>query len=99
MNCQGPTAKRRARKARARRSLYGSVCQQVNRRDGDLCRVCQVDLRYGAHHHHIKPRSLGGKHTTENICLVCPLCHLDIHAKRITVTGNANETLQIVRAA
>lgn len=99
MNCTGPTAKRRASKARTRRSLYGKVCRFVDQRDGGICRACQGPLSVGAHHHHIVFRSLGGKHTTENVCLVCPQCHLDIHAKRLMVTGNANESLQIERVA
>lgn len=99
MNCTGPTAKRRARKARARRSLYGEVCAVVNQRDGQYCRVCMWPMSAGAHHHHIVFRSLGGKHTTDNVCLVCPDCHSAIHAKRIRVTGNADAQLHIERGA
>lgn len=99
MNCTGPTAKRRAKKARARRALYGRVCRLVDKRDGPHCRVCGGLLVSGAHHHHIIPRSLGGPHTTANVCLVCPSCHLAIHAKRISVSGNADERLLIERAA
>ena len=98
MNCTGPTAKRRAKKARARRSLYGKVCQLVDARDNPYCRVCGNTLHSGAHHHHIVFRSLGGKHTTENVCLVCPECHKDLHDHKVTLTGNANEELSVTWA-
>lgn len=99
MNCTGPTAKRRKRKAAVRRSLYGKVCKAVDKRDGPYCRVCLLPLTTGAHHHHIVFRSLGGQHTTANVCLVCPPCHVAIHHKRIIVTGNADEQLHIERVA
>ncbi len=94
---RGPVAKRRAKKTRARQQQYRRVCAAVDRRDGRVCRVCgraMVDAE-PLHHHHIQPRSLGGLHRTENLIVVDGVCHSSIHDKRVTVTGNADETLQI----
>jgi 5-methylcytosine-specific restriction endonuclease McrA len=96
----GPTAKRRATKARVKLSVYRRVCAEVDRRDGLRCRVCQSPTLFVcAEHHHIVPRSLGGKHTTANIIRICMSCHHDITDKRLRVTGNANERLTIERRA
>lgn len=92
---KGPTAQRRARKQRDRTNAYRAVCRLVDARDGALCRVCALPLRQGAHHHHITPRSLGGKDTTANLCLVCVSCHLLIHAKRVTVSGSGDGPLAV----
>ena len=70
--------------ARQRAEVY----RAVDLRDRGACRVCGVVSRT-AHHHHIVYRSLGGKDTPENVLLVCPRCHDDIHAALIRVTGNA----------
>lgn len=99
MNCTGPTAQRRAKKARANLAVYRAACRKVDKRDGRQCRVCQRVIFLTAEHHHIKPRSLGGKHTTDNLIRVCGNCHQLITAKRIIVTGNADEQLHIERAA
>lgn len=93
---KGPTAKRRQSKARAKARLLAIADETVMIRDMARCRVCQ---RPGLHAHHIIFRSLGGKDTTDNLCLLCAQCHDDIHQHRVTVTGNANGQLQIERIA
>ena len=92
---KGPTAQRRARKQRDRTNGYRAVCRLVDARDGALCRVCALPLRQGAHHHHITPRSLGGKDTTANLILSCPACHELIHQKRVTVSGSGDGPLAV----
>lgn len=99
MNCTGPTAQRRAKKRRDRLRAYVSACKKVDARDGKACRVCRCMVLVGAHHHHVKARSLGGTHTTDNLIRICQQCHYLIHAKRIIVTGNADEQLHIERVA
>ena len=92
------TSKRKAAKNRAKAANYRKVCAQVEARDRKCCRVCGVFMFLPAHHH-IVFRSQGGEDTTANLCTVCFRCHADIHDRRIRVTGNANETLTIERAA
>jgi len=84
LRAKGPTAKRRAAKARAKRAKFARVCAEVDRRDGLACRVCGRYVQVGAHHHHVKARSLGGKDTVENLIRICASCHSDIHARRLT---------------
>jgi 5-methylcytosine-specific restriction endonuclease McrA len=96
MKALGPTAKRRATKAREKARLLAIAVAEVRARDRGRCRVCGG---LGVDPHHIIFRSLGGKDTTDNLCIVCFVCHEAIHAHRITVSGNANQRLKIVRAA
>lgn len=88
---------RRAAKRRADLRQYRKVCQQVDERDGDICRVCHQPIWTQRHHHHIVYRSRGGKHESGNLIVVCATCHEDIHHHRVTVTGDANATLTIRR--
>jgi 5-methylcytosine-specific restriction endonuclease McrA len=90
----GPTAKRRAKKARSRLTVYERVCRLVDARDKDRCRLCGYFVAEGEHHH-IIPRSLGGKHTTANLMLVHTDCHESITLKRILVSGDADGVLNI----
>lgn len=75
--------KKRAAEQKAERDAY----RAVNVRDGYKCRACgkradprAIDSLARGHHHHVTFRSQGGTDTTSNICLVCPMCHADIHA-------------------
>lgn len=100
MNCTGPTAQRRAKKRRDRLRVYAAACRKVDARDGKACRVCGRVVLVGAHHHHIKPRSLGGANTTSNLIRICGDCHRNIHDKRILVSGDPdNWSLRIARVA
>ena len=86
--------KRRQAKRRKAEAVKRDVYEQVDRRDGYMCVVpfCPSGvLTEMLHHHHIVPRSLGGKHTTENICLVCAAHHAMIHNKEIRLIGNADQ--------
>lgn len=85
--------KRERSKAKLRE--WQRVRQCVLVRDGRRCRVChsrdQVEV------HHVRFRSLGGTHTTENCAVLCASCHHAIHSYRLTLTGNANGKLTITR--
>lgn len=94
----GPTAQRRAKKQRDRLAGYAKACRLVDARDGLLCRVCRIAVLDGdAHHHHVAMRSLGGSDLPSNLIRICAVCHADIHAKRLIVTGDADGPLQIER--
>ncbi len=87
-------AKLRAAKKAAKATAWRKVCRAVDRRDGAFCRACKrqfgvwgLEMR---EHHHIVPRSLGGKDTTANVLSVCSLCHQDRHAGRLAITGDAD---------
>lgn len=98
MTAKGPAARRTAAKRRAREREKARVYRLVDLRDLGECRACRaLCLRGGVadrlEHHHIRPRSLGGKHTTGNVVTLCRSCHVAVHAKRVTVTGDANDVL------
>ena len=76
----------------------------VTSRDKRRCRACGAEANPSAlemtrrgHHHHIRFRSAGGKDDTSNLMLACAVCHADIHAHRLTVTGDANGVLTLER--
>jgi 5-methylcytosine-specific restriction endonuclease McrA len=48
--------------------------------------------------HHIRFRSHGGKDETRNCAAICAVCHADIHAYRLSISGDANGKLKIERA-
>lgn len=98
-NSQKPKSKASDRKDRtkAREAAYRANCQLVNRRDGFKCRACGVAIMGFAHHHHIRFRSQGRDDSTGNLALLCGICHADVHAYRLTITGNADSTLDITR--
>lgn len=80
-----------AEKQKARRAAYAAV----TKRDGGRCRVCG---KRGAEHHHVLPRSLGGRDVTSNLALICGGpngCHALRHAGLIRITGNADRRLTV----
>lgn len=91
----GITAKLRAKKARARQMQYKRVCASVDKRDGNIDRVTGQVITGVRHHHHLKARSLGGQHRTENLIVVSMETHLAIHAKKVFVSGNADAELTV----
>ncbi len=68
----------------------------VQRRDKGKCVVPGCKER-GAHLHHIVFRSQSKRKRwlTGNLCLLCPAHHSLLHAGRITISGDANEHLDI----
>lgn len=73
---------------KSRRLAYA----RVTRRDGKRCRVCG---KAGAEHHHVLPRSLGGRDIDSNLVLLCAECHRWRHAQLIRISGNADGRLTV----
>lgn len=94
---KGTAAKaRRARKRLKDAELAGNA-QQVRWRDMDRCRVCGSGQ--GVEVHHIRFRSQGVDHSTANLVCLCAQCHARVHARRIWLSGNADEALVIKTCA
>lgn len=58
--------------------------RQVNflhQRQQGLCPICKTAINWetGWHRHHILPRSLGGPDTVDNLVLLHPNCHMQLH--------------------
>lgn len=88
--------KDKAEKAKRLRAVQAFV----DKRDKWQCRACGRRVSIGgglmehrAHRHHIAFRSKGGHDTTANIVLLCGIHHHEIHAYRMTVTGEADGRL------
>lgn len=92
------TAKRKAVDANWRK-----VCRAVDARDKGECRACLcrtlptlAAVPNRREHHHIIPRSRGGKDTTANVCILCLDCHTDVHVTRsLEISGNADKLLRL----
>ncbi len=94
---QRGTAKRqKAAGKRAQAKADRLVYQAVDARDGHRCRVCLQYRGSDIQRHHIQPRSLGGDTTTANVISLCAECHLvGVHRKKIVLSGNADERVDI----
>jgi 5-methylcytosine-specific restriction endonuclease McrA len=77
-----------AERVKAQRAAY----RAVTKRDGGRCRVCG---KRGAEHHHVLPRSLGGRNVTSNLLLLCATCHGYRHGGLIRISGNADSRVQV----
>lgn len=83
-----------------------ALYRKVYRRDHYRCVACGKPVVVGstdelkrAHPHHVRPRSLVAKalkHTSANICCLCPICHADI-GHTLFISGNADTRLTIRR--
>jgi 5-methylcytosine-specific restriction endonuclease McrA len=90
---------RKAAKAANLREVYALV----DRRDQGKCRACgrrcsttATASEDRAERHHVRPRSLGGPDTVENLATVCVWCHDDRHKKgTLRISGNADERDQL----
>jgi 5-methylcytosine-specific restriction endonuclease McrA len=47
--------------------------------------------------HHVRFRSRGGVDSTANCACLCRMCHAEIHAYRLAVSGDANGKLKFER--
>ena len=77
---------------KAERECYA----QVDRRDGESCRVCfrrvgGLSMVTAREHHHLIPRSQGGAHETANVLSLCRTCHHAEHASEIRLSGDADQ--------
>jgi len=84
-------------KARAKEQQWQRVRQCVLVRDGRRCRVCRT--MEGVDVHHVRFRSVGGDDNTSNCAALCRICHAEIHAYRLVISGDANGKLKIERSA
>lgn len=89
-------ASEKRERTKAREAAYRANCRLVDRRDGHKCRVC--GSRDNLMHHHVRFRSQGRDDSTSNLVLLCGSDHADVHAYRLTITGNADSELIIERA-
>jgi len=81
-----------------------AIDKLVDERDSKRCRCCgrrgrteAVSVFDRLHRAHIVDRSLGGPYTTENILLLCAICHLSrgVHGKQLFIVGtNANQRIE-----
>ena len=97
-----PKPPSRARVKAARKRLISKrdrvVYLAVWSRDQGRCRRCgEAGDHFGLHCHHIIFRSHGGGTTLENVCLLCPSHHDDVHAGRLRITGSAEGELLFER--
>ena len=95
-----PSVKRE--KVRAKEQQWQKVRRQVLERDGHRCRVCNIReggiVRVDVHH--IRFRSVGGSVSdTSNLAALCRICHGEVHAYRLVISGDANRKLEIERSA
>ena len=68
------------RKRRTKRILFGTVKELWERQEGN-CPNCHQRITEESewHKHHIQPKSQGGNDELDNLILVCPACHSQIH--------------------
>ncbi len=85
----------RLERLKAEAQTKRQVAHAVKVRDGYRCRNC------GAHPadvHHLKFRSQCGGDVAANLLCLCRVCHAEVHAYRLQVTGkDANKMVFFVR--
>lgn len=93
-------AEEKAEKRTAAKKQQRDVYRLVTERDKRKCRSClnqadpnALDMLKRGHHHHVVFRSAGGQDTTGNLMLACARCHAEIHAHRLSVSGDADGVL------
>lgn len=62
------------------------LVEAVYERDRGMCVNCGRGLEFGHKPHHIIFKSHGGGDTMDNLVLLCPTCHNEVHSGR-----NGNE--------
>lgn len=85
-------AAERKQSARLRKMLWDRTRAMVLARDGYRCRRCRSRAQVDAHH--IKFRSAGGDDSPNNVAAICRCCHDEIHAYRLSISGDANKALR-----
>lgn len=95
---------KKAANVKASRELT-ALYREVYQRDHYRCVACKAHVEVNglneltrAHPHHIIRRSHASKdikHTTGNICTLCPTCHSDETERRLWIRGNADKVLTI----
>lgn len=93
---KGSTAKAKRRGKRLEAKADRLVYAAVDARDGHRCRVCLEYRGLDIQRHHIVSRAQQGPTTTANVVSLCAECHLvGVHGKKLTISGNADERLQV----
>ncbi len=69
------------RRKEASRHIPKNVSEALQQRHFFECAWCGTQL---TERHHIEPYALGGRHTEQNLILLCPNCHTQLHHGRIT---------------
>jgi 5-methylcytosine-specific restriction endonuclease McrA len=67
----------RAAPSRLDASSYGTLRQQILRRDGWRCQFCGTMSNLEVHHREF--RSHSGAHVEENLITLCTACHARVH--------------------
>lgn len=68
-----PLKRKTPLRPRNRNQIPWEIRQQVRNRSVMICEYCKSAL--GTQLHHKLPRGRGGKHTLENLILLCSVCH------------------------
>ena len=57
----------------------------IFKRQNGKCVHCQqkITRQTGWHTHHLYPKHLGGKYTLDNLVLLHPNCHYQVHSQNI----------------
>ncbi len=84
-------------RSKAKLAQLRQTIAAVLARDGKRCRVCHS--RQNVEVHHIRFRSLGGRHITSNCAVLCQECHYAVHSYRLAIHGDADAVLTIERTA
>uniref|UniRef100_F4C2D6 HNH endonuclease n=1 Tax=Sphingobacterium sp. (strain 21) TaxID=743722 RepID=F4C2D6_SPHS2 len=63
------------------RHIPAAVNRKISERDQFKCAWCGNRI---TERHHIEEYHLGGKHTVDNLILLCPICHTMIHKGQIS---------------
>ncbi len=63
------------------RYIPAAVSREVKKESGFRCAWCGCYLTIK---HHIESFSSGGLHSVENLILLCPNCHTDLHTEKIS---------------
>jgi len=63
-------------------------------RQKGLCPQCRQKIteQTGWNAHHLIPRHLGGRWTSENLVLMHPVCHIQVHQQAVTDTASVLTT-------
>lgn len=99
-----PRVLEKAAKRKAIEQQRRAAYRLVDERDGLKCRCCKrqchrfMGLSWNRlEHHHLLPRSLGGKDDTGNLVSLCFWCHYLVTMHALEIKGNADEHLMFER--
>jgi 5-methylcytosine-specific restriction endonuclease McrA len=85
----------RIERARAERRAWLAFRKIVLARDGHACRACGSKDRLDVHH--IRARSVGGLHQTQNCVSLCRSCHVKAQCYQLFIRGNGDGKLTITK--